>query len=862
MKKIFIISVSLFYALVCDAQVSENFSDGDLTNSPVWAPDLVSNWAVVNGQLRSNSASTNSAFFITTPSSKALNAQWEFWVNLQFNTSSANYVDVYLTSDQSNLSSATINGYFVRIGGTPDEISLYKITAGTTSLLINGVDGVTNSSNNTLRIKVIRDSNNTWTLERDATGGSNFFIEGSIIDNTFITSGFFGIRIQQSTASFFTRHFFDDLYAGEIILDSEPPVLQQLEVLSNNQLALTFNEKLAASSAQNISHYSASNDLGNPATVVLQPDEKSVLLGYSKTFTNGISNTLSISGVQDLLGNTITSLNQSFIFFQPSPVNPKDIIITEIFADPSPQVGLPDAEYIELHNRSNNPINLSGWKFSDGSSTGTLPSQIILPGQYWIITSNSNVTAFTSYSNVIGISNFPTLNNGGEAITLKSVGGPLIDSVNYTLSWYRDDDKKEGGWSLELIDINNPCGEEDNWTASENPNGGSPGKVNSVNTNKPDVTGPKLLSVSVVNPDELLLVFNEKIEKSLNINSFLITPLVSINTVSFTSLSLREVKLKLTQDLEARQLYTVTISNLRDCNGNFIQEGLNELTFALPEAAEVGDLLINEILFNPRPGGVDFIEIFNSSEKFINLKNWSLANLEGSAIINARIITLSDLIISPGDYRVFTADKNSVINQYPNSVEKIFFQTPVPSMNDDEGSIALVTSDGVVVDAFAYVDKFHSGLLKDDEGVSLERISITEPSQNSSNWKSANASVGFATPGYLNSNSRPENSLDENSIYIDPEIFSPYVPGQDFTQIHFKFDQPGFSANIKIADHQGRLIKEIANNQTLAHEGFFRWDGDRDDGSKARMGYYFVWFEVFALDGTVKMYRKRVVIGG
>jgi hypothetical protein len=861
MKKIFIISTALFYALVCEAQVSENFSDGDLTNSPVWTPDQVGNWTVVNGQLRSNSTLANSSFYITTPSAKALNAQWEFWINLQFNTSSANYVDVYLTSDQSNLLSATNNGYFVRIGGTPDEISLYKITAGTVSLLINGVDGVTNSSNNTLRIKVIRDTNNTWTLERDAAGGTNFFLEGSVTDNSFVTSAFFGIRIQQSTASFFNRHFFDDFYAGEIIPDSEPPVLQQLEVLSSNQLSLVFNEKLAIASAQNINHYSASNNLGNPASAVLQPDEKSVILSYSQNFPNGIANVLTVSGVQDLPGNTVAPFNQSFLFFQPAPVSPKDIIITEIFADPSPQVGLPNAEYIELHNRSNNPIDLSGWKLSDGSSTGTLQSQIVLPGQYWIATSNSNVTAFTSYGNVIGISNFPTLNNGGEAITLKSTGGSLIDSVNYALSWYRDDDKKEGGWSLELIDINNPCGEEDNWTASEDPNGGSPGKVNSVNTNKPDATGPKLLSVSVVNPDELFLVFNEKLEKSLNINSFLITPLIGINTVSFTSLSLREVKLKLTQDLEARQLYTVTISNLRDCNGNLIQEEFNELSFALPEAAEVGDLLINEILFNPRSGGVDFVEIINPSDKYINLKNWVLANYEGS-LANTRIITSSDLIIPPGDYLAFTPDKNLLINQYPNSAEENFFQTTLPSMNDDEGSIALATENNLMIDAFAYIDNFHSPLLNDTEGVSLERISIAEPTQSSGNWKSANASVGFATPGYLNSNSRPESTFDENSIRIEPEIFSPNVPGQDFAKINYRFDQSGYSANIKIADQHGRLIKEVANNQTLSFEGFFRWDGDRDDGSKARIGYYFVWFEVFALDGTVKTYRKRVVIGG
>jgi hypothetical protein len=152
-------------------------------------------------------------------------------------------------------------------------------------------------------------------------------------------------------------------------------------------------------------------------------------------------------------------------------------------------------------------------------------------------------------------------------------------------------------------------------------------------------------------------------------------------------------------------------------------------------------------------------------------------------------------------------------------------------------------------------------MLKDKEGVSLERISLSEPTINSDNWKSASSTAGFATPGYLNSNARPENIFDENTILVEPEIFSPNVPGQDFVQINYRFDQSALAANIKIVDQQGRLIKEVANNETLGFEGFFRWEGDRDDGNKARMGYYFVWFETFNLDGTVKTYRKRVVIG-
>jgi len=88
-----------------------------------------------------------------------------------------------------------------------------------------------------------------------------------------------------------------------------------------------------------------------------------------------------------------------------------------------------------------------------------------------------------------------------------------------------------------------------------------------------------------------------------------------------------------------------------------------------------------------------------------------------------------------------------------------------------------------------------------------------------SNWKSANASAGYATPGFINSNSRPESSVNDNAVNVDPEVFSPSVPGKDFSKINYKFDQSGLIANAKILDLQGRLIKTLANNETLSYEG-------------------------------------------
>jgi flagellar hook assembly protein FlgD len=98
------------------------------------------------------------------------------------------------------------------------------------------------------------------------------------------------------------------------------------------------------------------------------------------------------------------------------------------------------------------------------------------------------------------------------------------------------------------------------------------------------------------------------------------------------------------------------------------------------------------------------------------------------------------------------------------------------------------------------------------------------------------------------------------NVTVEPEVFVPGSSPNDFSLIRYSFEKPGYVANIKVVDREGRLIKSIANNEILGFDGFYRWDGDRDDGSKARTGYYLFWMEVFDLDGTMLTFRKRVII--
>src|SRR5674476_1002677 len=140
--------ILIFINLFANAQLSENFNDGDFTNNPAWSggtSDFVVNSSL---QLQSNNTVANSNYFLSTPNSLATSAQWEMYIQIAFNPSSANYIDIYLTASASDLTLNTTTGYFVRIGNTNDEISLYrKDNGGLITKIIDGADGVLNTNN-------------------------------------------------------------------------------------------------------------------------------------------------------------------------------------------------------------------------------------------------------------------------------------------------------------------------------------------------------------------------------------------------------------------------------------------------------------------------------------------------------------------------------------------------------------------------------------------------------------------------------------------------------------------------------------------------------------------------------------------
>lgn len=640
--------------------------------------------------------------------------------------------------------------------------------------------------------------------------------------------------------------------------DQTAPEIAHIELIADNSLEITFSETMDAESMADGSYdFSGGLLVEEVYSTSLLLEKWTVKL--KETTLPGQLYTLTITGLLDCAGNKMEAY--TFNFGKGEKPSFNELIITEIMADPDPEVGLPQIEYLEIYNTSDKNLELAGLTLRDANSEAEFPAGILLPHTYLLLIPTTGSGQFDE-TDVLPIPSWPSLSNGGECISIYD-GDNQIFSVTYHQDWYKDGKKEDGGWSLEMIDIGNPCGESSNWTASIAQPGGTPGKENSVATQNPDNLGPQLVEAIAKNSGLIELVFDEKLNPVQFQNTgFTITPDLPVEAMFLAGPEHKRVSLSLADDMVQKTQYTVSASGIADCVGNLIGGEGGSASFVLSEPGVEGDIVLNEILFNPRSGGVDFVEVYNKSDKAINLKSWQLANFNSNGDIDPDIITGGDLIFLPHTFLVFTTSPTILKADYPRGNESTFVEmSPFPGYSDDAGSVILLDSLDNIIDLFDYDKDFHFALLDQVDGVSLERISFDGPTNNPDNWKSAASTAGFATPGLMNSQFKSPTQVT-GTLTIEPKAFNPDNTGvNDFTTINYELQNAGSFANVNIYDPVGRLVKTLAQGDLLSTNGFFTWDGTDNSGARVRVGYYAIYFEIFDANGNKDIMKETVVLG-
>jgi len=194
---------------------------------------------------------------------------------------------------------------------------------------------------------------------------------------------------------------------------------------------------------------------------------------------NGVSSGRSPDGAA-----TVRRLSQPTPGVANAAWRPEDVVINEIMYKPISGDDL--EEYVEIHNRSANAVNLAGWRFTDGIDFEFSPGTTLSAGGYLVVARDtarlrSNHPTLDP-ARVVG--NFEgSLANRGEylalskpddVVSLNSFGDPETNRIHMVIAEavYRDEDRWHqwadgGGSSLELTDPAADPLEPSNWADSD-----------------------------------------------------------------------------------------------------------------------------------------------------------------------------------------------------------------------------------------------------------------------------------------------------------------------------------------------------------------------------------------------------------
>lgn len=530
-------------------------------------------------------------------------------------------------------------------------------------------------------------------------------------------------------------------------------------------------------------------------------------------------------------------------------LNYGDIVISEVMANPKNCPGYPEIEYIEIYNRTDSTINLSGWKIRYGKTGYDIPYSFITPKQYIILSHEKYAEEWdkAGIGNRIDMERFPVLANSGKQLFLSDSSGKLIAYTFYNETRYNNNAKSNGGFSLERIDNNNVNDSRHNWSASDSPLGGTPGTENSVK-GKCEIKEPaSFLYYEIIQPDTIIMYFSSPLDatSATDKNNYSITSdSTELQTITIDSLYLSTITITTTDRLKEDETIYMSPQNIK-------QTDLSEVIFpetisiAIPYRPEKGDLVFNEILFDNDSETCEFVEIYNTTEKHIELGNLVLSVLdEDGKYGKTSLLCNTNRVIEPGCYIAFTSDTIKLNKRWNCNIWNISLCN-LPALRNDGGIITLLNGNIQEIDAAVFTPSIYPKTGKGSKGISAEKVNPSYTSSNPANWLPATAQTGYGTPGKKNSQFR-ENSLtaEKGKFTLQEDFITPNQDGQnDYATINYSFDDGGYIINIKVYSSSGREVAYPVKRETLASYGSIIWDGKDNEGNYLKPGIYILLIE-------------------
>ncbi|MFY8022075.1 MAG: lamin tail domain-containing protein [Bacteroidia bacterium] len=739
------------------SQVSDDFSDFNLSHNPTWLGNDSFFQVNLNQELQSNALTGSSGeislglAFVKT----ADELEWRSNYRFGFNPSSQNHFKFYFYADSLSLWKST-NALFLQFGGSTgstDSLMLIQISQSQRIVLARGRPSTLGKTNNLGSFCAQLDSSNLLRVLLDTSNTGNYLKEMELNVSMESLSYYSGYSFKYTSGN--TKNFFaDNFYLGPIKRDSMAPFVVKTFMPNAKQILVYFNERLDTNHTVRSIQLSG---VSEPLNFTYLDDLKSILIHLNEEIEDSIFQ-IQMKGLRDMSANTILD---TLLYCWFHEIKKQELIFSEVMFDPEPSKGLPNAEYIELYNRSEFPIYLNGFKITDGSSTALLPDILINPNDFILFCSNNDIDLFQSW-NRYGLLNFPSLNNSGDNLRLIALNGDLIDQISYDQNWLQSLSFSDGGQSLSCIYPNQLCKGKAAWSLSTELVGGSPGAQCELWSEAYDKTAPELIRSVLISHTQILLIWNEACDLGKLKYKFGSDSLLAKCTWFSSSLDSFLFEWNPMLEKENRMF---CLSEFKDCSGN-TQIQTNHVFYMQVQPVAANEVLITEILFDTDEEN-EFIELFNRSEHLVQLKNMTLRR--GSVQFKLPAYSLY-----PDSFVVLTKTHH---DDFVN--ELIIPNFPTLYLSD---SLFLFDENGYRIHEMYYnEDGYHDEFKKQQKSWSIEMIDNQNPCAEMDNWKACLGTKYKHSAGLINT------VKNENPDRVPPRLVRMYAPSQH--ELHFYFSE-------------------------------------------------------------------------
>lgn len=817
---------------VVQAQISDDFSDGDFTANPTWFGDT-NDFVVADFRLRLNAPPDAQVAALVSPIPQVDSVGWSFRAGLFFNPSSANYAVFWLLTDRPSCDERA-SGYAVWLGGnSEDQIRLMRKSGelGWTTIIASPEDYLTADSID-VQVSVERNSAGCWTL----SAGTDEW--GPICDTSYRYAGWAGWQCV-FTATRADRFVLDDVEVhGLFYSDTVAPSLLQVQLLDSAEFLLEGSEPLYIDEVYWWEHWSG------PAldTLYIANNQTQLAGRLYEPLESGDTLNAALLHVTDASGNAEPSIPIQAAYYQPAP---GDLLLSEIMADPVPSVGLPEVEYVELWNASEHALNLADFQLGVGEVMRPLPKYNVLPGEFVLLTDEGSL-AYSSLPHRVEIS-LPSLPNSGGRVSLSFLDGQISDILSYDLSTYRIPYKEDGGWSLERGFFGrSDCFHTRWWSASEDSDfGGTPGGSNAVVMDGVDAEAPNIRSVGLLSDSSWVVRFSEPVQllQPGDLGSFnpdlagdngANPPMVFIPAESPS-----EVQLVFPVGGGAGTgsvgAFEWMLPEITDCAENPLLR--RSVVLGLPGNPKAGDVWINEVMFHSDADYVDYVELKNGTDAPVDLRQLGLADFDEVSGVwsTPKWISEGSWLLAPGA-EVCIASDLSRVKRIPVG-ECWGVEASIPQLSSSGGGLVLITRGFEILDTAGFKADWHHPMLNETQGVALERVVPSLCGLYSSAWLSASTSSGYGTPGC--SNSRRLSPLDHVSyLKVWPEVLNLRGTGANASlQVSISLPE-GYVAELSVVNEMGYRVSTIMNTALTGSLDKIFWSGNDAMGKLLEPGRY------------------------